>query len=243
MYANLSLRFTVTRPLIGAAIAFMMTTSFANAQPPRYYPLDQTVSPGTAGQWAAILHPGVSEYYQPIRIELPNAGQVTFYTMNGQSTPRQATPANAAFLVGRVYRLRISDIAEYPGVELFPTVELLDRLHPPPGKATRFPVPIAFTEEEIDFALEGRLVTKVVYVEQPDLAEPVPNSTAALTRRVEPRDNALQTADRLGRPIAIVRLGGRVPDPNDLDPAFFGSGAPVLLPQPVASEKGIQTVR
>lgn len=222
-----------TTRLAASLFAAMFATSggLASAQD-RYYPFNQTVPMGVAGQWAAVERPGISNYFQPVRVEVPE-GQVTFFSTGGQSTPAQVAPAGAALLVGRVYRLKISDMPDFPGVEFYPTVELLDRLHPPPGKAVRYPVPIAFSLEELDQVVQGRLVTKIVYVEQPDRASPIDSTRQSLTQTLDPRDNALATADQLGRPIAIVRLGSRVPDVQNPDPSFFGSGAPVMLPQPV----------
>src|SRR5947207_2966756 len=86
------------------AITLAATTP-AVAQPPgveRYYPLNQTVSPGVAGQWAAVLHPDAHNYYQPIQIELPAAGNVTFFGASQKATHPQVAPANAALLVGCV---------------------------------------------------------------------------------------------------------------------------------------------
>ena len=136
--------------------------------------------------------------------------------------------------VSSIYRLRISDLADFPGVELYPTVELLDRLHPPRGREIEFAIPIALTAQEIGFALQGRLVTKVIYLEQPDRAAPVRNANAARTRVADPRDNALAAADEAGRPMVIVRLGGRLPDAAAPEPGFYGTGAPVQLFQEAA---------
>ena len=72
----------------------------------------------------------------------------------------------------QLYRFRISDLPELPGAELYPTIELIDRLHPPCGRELEFPVPVAFTQEELQAALAGRLVTKVVYIERPQQATP-----------------------------------------------------------------------
>jgi hypothetical protein len=141
-------------------------------------------------------------------------------------------------MVGFVYRLKIGALRDYPGVELYPTVELLDRLHPPKGREAEFPVPISFTEQEIRYAVEGRMITKVIYLEQPDRAAPVRNSLEARTRLAGPRDNPLKLADEEGRPIAILRLGGRVPDRHAPEPGFFGSGAPMTFPTIKAERAG-----
>jgi hypothetical protein len=75
-------------------------------------------------------------------------------------------------------------------------------------------------------ALDGKFVTRVIYVEDPDLA--IPASYASDEQPwfdVGHDGDVLQTADLLGRPIAILRMGGRVPtNPTKLSPEFtFGS--------------------
>ena len=42
-----------------------------------------------------------------------------------------------------------TDIPEHPGVEVFPTVEMIDRLYPPQGQSLKFPVPIDLTQDEL----------------------------------------------------------------------------------------------
>ena len=37
------------------------------------------------------------------------------------------------------------------------------------------------------------------------------------------------TADGLGRPIAILRMGGRVPEPNQTDAAFMYCSPPMTV--------------
>lgn len=232
-----SLKLVGTQRLRGRLAAGLVTAAAliapaaTHAQRPsqeRYFPLDQTTAPGVAGQWSTAGRRGASCALQLIRVELPSSGgQVGFYTQPDGGEVLRDAPAAAAVQVGAVYRLKICDMPELPGVELYPTVELLDRLHPPRGRESEFPVPITLTEQEIHFALQGRLVTKVIYLEQPDRAAAVRNSTAARTRIADPRENVLAAADEAGRPMAIVRLGGRIPDPHVPEPGFFGTGAPI----------------
>jgi hypothetical protein len=133
--------------------------------------------------------------------------------------------------VGHVYRIRIAGMPEYPGVELYPSVELLDRLHPPPGRELQFPIPLEFTEHEIEAALDGHLVTKVLFLEQPQFAPPREQEFPIPTPELESSVNILAEADRVGRPMAIVRLGSRVPWAGGADAGFYGPGAPVYVPQ------------
>jgi len=220
---------------IGAMAATASAQSISNG---RYFPFDQTTPPGVAGEWAGV-QPGFVQAIQPVRVEVDGqGGRIAFYGgPEGQATTLEA-PAVAGLCVGHVYRLKISDLQDFPGVELYPTVELVDRLHPPRGREVEFAIPIIVTADEIAAALDGRLVTKVIYLEQPHREIPVRSTTASRVRQARPRDNAFALADEAGRPLVIVRLGGRLPDASAPESGFFGTGAPVKLygKQPVPME-------
>src|SRR5436190_10772881 len=214
----------------------------------RYFPLNQSTPPGVAGKWSGTQR-GFIPAMQYVRVELPDStgqtgstrqtgtGEVAFYTGPQGENSAVAAPAVAALRVGSVYRLKISGMPDYPGAELYPTVELIDRLHPPRGREVEFAIPIVLTAEEIEMALEGRLVTKVIYLEQPDRAAPVRNTNAARNRLTDPRENLLAVADEAGRPMVIVRVGGRLPDAGDLETGFFGFGDPVQVLDRTASTR------
>ena len=203
----------------------------------RYFPLDQTTAPGVAGRWSGAQR-GFIPVMQFVKFELPGeGGQVAFYTNPVGENTAATAPAIAALRVGSVYRVKISDMPDFPGAELYPTLELIDRLHPPRGREVEFAIPIVLTADEIAMALEGRLVTKVIYLEQPDRAAPVRNTTAARNRLTDPRENLLAAADEVGRPMVIVRLGGRLPDATAAESGFFGFGDPVQVLERSATPK------
>jgi hypothetical protein len=120
-------------------------------------------------------------------------------------------------------------------------VELLDRLHPPPGQELEYPIPLQFTEEEIEAALDGRLVTKVVFLEQPQLAPPRDQEFPIPTPEFLSSVNILAEADRAGRPMAILRLGSRTPWAGGTDEGFYGPGTPVYIPAPIPAAVIIPT--
>ena len=208
----------------------------------RYFPLNPSTAPGVAGNWAGVQR-GFIPVMQFVRLELPNStgedsgGQVSFFTNPQGESTTAASPAVAALRVGSVYRLKLSDLPDFPGAELYPTIELIDRLHPPRGREIEFAIPVVLTSEEIAMALEGRLVTKVIYLEQPDRAAPVRNTNAARNRLTDPRENLLAVADEAGRPMVIVRVGGRLPDAGAAESGFFGFGEPVQILERPASAR------
>ncbi|WP_145424959.1 hypothetical protein [Symmachiella dynata] len=215
--------------ILFAGLALWATGSTAWAQSSgRYYPLNQNTPPGVAGRWAGLIGKADGHYFQPVRVELPGDGQVTFYGAGGEANESPA-PGQIGMLVGHVYRFRISHMPQHPGAELYPSIELLDRLHPPRGRAADFPIPITFSDKEIELALNGRMVTKVIYLEQPQLANPIKFDAKVPVEVLAPQQNALAAADYYGRPMAIVRLGGRVPLMQGNNNDFFGDQAPIAV--------------
>ena len=79
----------------------------------------------------------------------------------------QGSEALLGMQIGYVYRLQVTNIPNNDGVDIYPTIELVDRLYPPPGLALRFPIPIELTQEELQLAADGAFVTRVIYVEDP----------------------------------------------------------------------------
>jgi hypothetical protein len=187
--------------------------------------------PGAIGRQRLLRGTPLLGACQPVEIRAPQGARI-------------APAAGANFMEGRpdrlmvgltigpVYRFRVTEIPGQPGVEIFPTVELIDRLYPPPGQSLRFPVPIELTQDELRLAAEGRFITRVVYVEDPDLAPAIArDENQQPWVEARPGDDPLVMADSLGRPIAIVRLGGRVPSGDEA--AFtYGAVEPVVFDQP-----------
>lgn len=195
----------------------------------RYFPLHHRQPTGIAGRWSVLTHPQKFGYTQPVEIRLPSVGHVTYYQGSPQNAVLTQSPSKVGMNVGYSYRIRISGMPEFPGAELYPTIEILDRLHPPQGQLEQFPIPIELTADEIEIVLQDRMVTKVVYLEQPDLAAPIQQEARIRVEDLSPTTNLLQAADERGRPMAIVRIGGRIPDPTTPGDAFY-STSPLLIP-------------
>lgn len=188
--------------------------------------------PGTVGPWKPPSP--VSPYFQPVEFIAPPGVSISM-AQQGTFLPPLPAPITVGVLVHPVYRLRITGIPSFAGRELFPTLELLDRLCPPPGQESRFAVPVELTQEDLRLALEGHFVTRVIYVEDPQTALPIvedphhPNWFDA-----GPGRDPVAEARHWGRPIAILRLGSIVPDERRGVDWQFLNGCPplVLLPRP-----------
>lgn len=220
--------------------------------PGKYFPLDHRRPPGVAAQWNAQIQPGAYGQPQAVKVTLTDGGTVSFYQGSPHGEVPVESPAQVGLVVGNVYRVKLSNLPNRPGVDLFPTLELIDRLHPPVGVSQQFPIPIEITDEEIETALGDGMVTKVIYLEQPDFASPVETDGFSGNEDLPPTENLLAAADHRGRPLLILRLGGRIPDPNSPQDEFYSTspilftgepatstGTSLQLPDPVDPETGV----
>ena len=136
--------------------------------------------------------------------------------------------------------MRVTNIPNQQGLEVFPTIEVIDRTYPPVGLEFKFPIPIELTQEELEMAIDGKFVTRVIYLEEPGTAEPSAQGPGEQPYfEVGEGDNPLDVADRLGRPVAILRMGARVPDEGGPDATFL-YGSPALLKwHPYAAQSAV----
>ena len=88
---------------------------------------------------------------------------------------------------------------------------------------------MVLTEADLESIRAGSLVTKAIYLENPETATPVATKLDAPLELVVPPDRELLgEARRLGRPIAVVRFGGRTVPAEEL--ARFAVPGTVLMP-------------
>lgn len=217
------------RPLV--LVLWLGVASVARGQTPGpHYPHHALMPPGAIG--SAQLERGgpLPGYFQPVEITAPT-GAVISLAADGAFTEPLAGPVKVGMLIAPVYRLRVSNLSFHPGREVYPTIEVIDRLYPPSGAEKRFPIPVDLNNDDIRLALDGRLVTRVIYVEDSHQALPATMAPGdANWFDAGPGANALEVADRLGRPVAILRMGGRVPDlVQGPDQQFLGGCPPLLF--------------
>jgi hypothetical protein len=204
-----------------------------------FQPLNEKMTPGFVADTLARVRQYDPSWLQPVRVELPTGGTVTVYSATPEPVATLSTPAQFSVNAGHIYRLRIADMPEFPNVEVFPSIEILDRMHPPDGRASDYPIPVVLTEADIREAIDGRMVTRVVYLEQPQLAAMLDPLRREIPQSVNPTDNALQEADRLGRPMVIVRIGGRTPSGGYMPYMYYGSGGGFDLVDSVPIHTGV----
>ena len=209
--------------VIGSLFLLLLLSGILSAQQP-------TFVPGFPGE-------PIRGYFQPVMIRTPDGTSLAGVTA-GQFSERLASPLQVGLLVGCEYRLRIAGIPLHPGRELFPTITLLSRTYPPQGREIEFPIVINLTLEDLELALAGRYITRVIYLENSNVALPVyPGNEEQLSHDIRGGD-PIAVASTLGMPVAIMRIGGRVPPQNNgtLSPEFTFGSPPWVLNRTIAPE-------
>jgi hypothetical protein len=210
-------------------LAWLGLAALLSAEPPRvHFNHAGVLTPGAIGSQRLQRGGPLPGYFQPVEVAAP-AGAIIATAETGQFSGEQAAPVTVGLLIGSVYRLRVTGIPHHPGMEVYPTIEVIDRIYPPGGLEFKFPIPIELTQEELEMALDGKFVTRVIYLEEPGTAVPAVQQPGDQPYfEVGEHDSPLDMADTLGRPMAILRMGARVPDANGPDNAFL-YGSPALL--------------
>jgi hypothetical protein len=228
----------------------LFAAASANAQRPiRHELIRGDMPPGLAADYSRMSNPALEHYVQPVRIIGP-PGSLLEIAANGDFVETKSSKATVGMKIGPVYRFKVSNIPQTSGKELYPSIELLNRLHPPEGLENEFPVQVVIDLDDLKQALDGKLVTKVIYLENPETALPHRHR-----EDVQPffdvggGEDPLRASEKLGRPMAILRIGSRVPMASDLMEQFnFSAPAPAMLPNPQShqnpsnSDAGIDNV-
>jgi uncharacterized repeat protein (TIGR01451 family) len=207
---------------IVACLAILAGSAHSRQAPPVDRGPITSELPGSATASSPILPPEV----QVVRITAPNGTKIELLGPSPEPiVAAEVATSGVTFglKVGVAYRLKLSNLPNAPGAELFPMIELVGHLHRAPGvDPLKFPIRVPFTEDDLeDAAVRGRMVTSVVYLEAPEQAIPVsmPKDQIPVVT-LSPVESPMKIAPALGRVMAIVRVGSRAPTVEEL------SGAP-----------------
>ena len=193
--------------LLGLGLAAILPAE----EPAVHYLHQGVMPPGAIGSLQLQRGGPLPGFFEPVEIKAPPGVLISLAT-DGHFGQAHRVPLRVGLLVGRVYRIRVMHIPFHAGMEVFPTIEIINRLYVPGGQENRFAVPIEITLEDLRLALEGKFVTRVIYLEDPETALAVAEDPKGHNWfEAGPGRDPLAMADQLGRPMAILRLGARLP--------------------------------
>jgi hypothetical protein len=160
--------------------------------------------PGPAGPPAVPAAP-----FLFVTVNAPKGSKITWHPMTVEAAINSGP---VGLRPGYLYRFQVSDIPQAKNAVLFPSVEIRGTLIPRAGLAdlTKHPVPILLSDRDIDQVLDGRLVTKIYFLEDPNLAVPMQGTEGeALEGFSNSDEEAIKDARLRGRPLLILRVGER----------------------------------
>jgi hypothetical protein len=126
----------------------------------------------------------------------------------GFATNSITVPGRYNFVQGGIYRLKLSEIRNLPGVELYPTLEVVPSNLKTDAFLAHSAVPVTFTNEDFEQVAAGNFVVKVIYLPDPcyqDLAVTGPDEV--VSTRLEPGVDPIAEARRRGSVLLVVRMG------------------------------------
>jgi uncharacterized repeat protein (TIGR01451 family) len=176
-----------------------------------------------------------------VRFRGPQAMQATFFQGNPQGHSFDA-PVTVGLRPGYSYRLRLSNLPKHADAALYPTVQVCGVPNLPPNAAVdAYPVNVVLSDDDIEQAFSGSLITKVFYIESTDKAVPQTiGRDQLLEYDVGANRNPLTEALSLGRPVLVVCFGEKQLTPVEaaqqnvpgtiLQPGDKGLSPPALPP-------------
>jgi hypothetical protein len=119
-------------------------------------------------------------------------------------------PGRFNFPQGAIYRLKLTDIPGYPGVELYPTLEVAPTVPRTEAFIAHNYIPFQLTDDDFKQVLSGNFVTKVIYLPDPQYQElALAGVETLVSTRLDPGVDPIVEADRRGSILAIIRLGNK----------------------------------
>ena len=239
-----------TMPRLGLLLMGLATTCFAvraDAQitgdvvvaKKRPHRIGAMLPPGVVGREQLMRDPDSLGYSQPVEVHVPAEATISVADGGGFSNPHLGR-LKVGLSVGSVYRFKVTNIPRNLGGEVYPSVEIVGRLRPPAGMENRFPIPVQITRRDLEHALAGRLVVRAIFLEDPAKAYPeMEEKNNQRTIMALEDEDPLRLAGELGRPMAILRLGSRVPDTSGLDSSFLFGSPPITYLTSTTSSIGI----
>src|SRR5262245_608080 len=168
-----------------------------------------------------------------IRFTRPTGMNVAWFAQGPDGRPTFSNvpitaPARYNFTQGAIYKLKISNIEGRPGLEVYPTMEVVPANPKTEAFLAHSSVPVEFTQEDFKQIADGNYVTKVIYLPDPNFQDVAGSGTEEIiSTRLEPGADPIQEALRRGCILVIIRMGNVDEEaPNTPPLTMPGPGGP-----------------
>jgi fimbrial isopeptide formation D2 family protein len=150
-----------------------------------------------------------------VKVIAPENAKVVWYPGLEEAT---LNPSSVGLRPGYPYRLQVSGLGSKKDLTVFPKIEVYGSLVPRAGMdVAKHPVPIHITERDVESLLEGKMITKIYYLEDPEQAlnlslkpeEPIEFTSMTV-------EEAVKQSRLRGRPMVIMTVGNKPLDNEQL---------------------------
>jgi hypothetical protein len=180
-----------------------------------------------------------------VRFIEPAGMRITWYAAQADGKPGfnptyLEAPARYNFAQGSIYRLKLSDIPNHPGLELSPTLEVVPTNPHTATFLAHSAVPLTFTAEDFSHVASGSSVVKVVYLPDPQNRDSAPGTADTIvSSQLEPGVDPIVEAQRRGSILLVQRMGNIDPEAQKVPALYMPPGlayraaaSPILIPPP-----------
>jgi hypothetical protein len=158
-------------------------------------------------------HPRFPTQRTQVRFINPSGMKVSWFTgctdgKAGYSENAIEVPGRYNFLQAAIYRLKLSNIPGQPGLEVYPTLEVVPANPRTEAFLAHSSVPVDFSKEDFRQVASGNYLVKVIYLPSPqyqDLAAAAPGEI--VSTQLEPGADPITEALRRGDILLVIRMG------------------------------------
>jgi hypothetical protein len=216
------------------AMQFMPGGPFPGGRPPGAVAAIGALTGNGPGQGQ-----GYSVGRTQVRFVGPSGMKIAWLTQGPDGKPTYSAPMVEApgrynFLQASIYRLKLSGIEKRPGLEVYPTLEVVPCNHKTEAFLAHSAVPLQFTDEDFQEVAEGKYLVKVIYLPDPQFQELAAAGTDEIvSTRLEPGADPILEAQRRGCILLVIRMGNvdqEAPNTPALDNPGQHGGMPGMMP-------------
>jgi hypothetical protein len=170
-----------------------------------------------------------------VRFVRPSGMKVAWLTGSPAGRPVYSptvleVPGRYNFLQAAIYRLKLSNIEGRPGLEVYPTVEVVPANPKTDAFLAHSAVPVEFTNEDFDQIAAGNYVVKVIYLPDPLFQEVAVTGIEEISStRLPPGVDPICEALRRGCILLVIRMGNmdqEAPNTPAIDAPASSAGIP-----------------
>lgn len=186
---------------------------------------------------AAPMMPAMMPVQQPtVQLLFSDANQMAGMQINwdvarigGFDSEALIVPGRSNFPANGLYRIKLTNVPDRAGVELYPTIEIAPINARTEAFLTHNAISIQLTNEDFDQVESHNYVTKVIYLPDPEFQELAQAGVETLvSTRLDPGVDPIVEADRRGSVMAVIRMGDK-----DVEMAGAGSdGGSTMVSHP-----------